>query len=51
MTLSIIYVAVVRRIIGVELDIIGLPGHIVVGAPSDGTSNTNRIFVDPFHQG
>ncbi|KAL9189231.1 hypothetical protein ACHAXT_011721 [Thalassiosira profunda] len=51
MTLSIIYVAVVRRICGIELDIIGLPGHIVVGAPSDGLSNADRVFVDPFHQG
>mmetsp|Transcript_13541 Transcript_13541/g.23051 ORF Transcript_13541/g.23051 Transcript_13541/m.23051 type:complete len:517 (-) Transcript_13541:475-2025(-) len=50
-TLAVIYAAIVRRACGVRMDIIGLPGHIVVGVPSNGHDNTSRIFIDPFHQG
>lgn len=50
-TLAVIYAAIVRRVCGVDMDIIGLPGHIVVGVPANGPYNTSRKFVDPFHQG
>lgn len=44
-----IYIAVVRRAFGIELDGIGLPGHIVVGVPQ--SISAGRIFVDPFYGG
>eukprot|EP00571_Detonula_confervacea_P013629 CAMPEP_0172310856 /NCGR_PEP_ID=MMETSP1058-20130122/12772_1 /TAXON_ID=83371 /ORGANISM="Detonula confervacea, Strain CCMP 353" /LENGTH=462 /DNA_ID=CAMNT_0013023823 /DNA_START=168 /DNA_END=1553 /DNA_ORIENTATION=- len=50
-TLSVIYTSIVRRVCGVQLDIIGLPGHIVVGVPANGVDNSSRVFVDPFHEG
>ncbi|KAL7534342.1 hypothetical protein ACHAWF_011296 [Thalassiosira exigua] len=51
-TLAVIYASVVRRVCGVPMDIIGLPGHIVVGVPSDEADDeASRIFVDPFHHG
>lgn len=48
-SLAVIYVAVVRKAFGIELDVIGLPGHIVVGVPEKFSSE--RIFVDPFNSG
>jgi len=48
-TLAVIYVAIIRRAFGIELDLIGLPGHIVVGVPS--CIGTERIFVDPYDTG
>ena len=54
-TLAIVYAAVVRRVTDgmLEMDIIGLPGHIVVGVPADLTGHDpdDRIFVDPFNGG
>ena len=52
-TLAVVYTAIVRRACGVHLDIIGLPGHIVVGLPFDGndTNNSSRVFVDTFRGG
>jgi len=50
-TLAVIYAAIVRRVCGVQMDIIGLPGHIVVGVPPNGGDDTSRVFVDPFHEG
>mmetsp|Transcript_741 Transcript_741/g.1525 ORF Transcript_741/g.1525 Transcript_741/m.1525 type:complete len:473 (-) Transcript_741:269-1687(-) len=51
-TLAVIYTAVVRRACGIELDIIGLPGHIVVGLPHEpGAPDSQRVFVDTFHHG
>ncbi|EJK44523.1 hypothetical protein THAOC_36926, partial [Thalassiosira oceanica] len=54
-TLAIVYAAVVRRVTdgGLEMDIIGLPGHIVVGVPTNltGSDPEDRIFVDPFNGG
>jgi hypothetical protein len=49
MTLAIIYIVMVRRAFGIELDMIGLPGHIVVGVPE--SMSDERIFVDPFDAG
>ncbi|KAL7510271.1 hypothetical protein ACHAXN_007216 [Cyclotella atomus] len=48
-SLAVIYVAVVRRACEIELDVVGLPGHIVVGIPEELSSE--RIFVDPFNSG
>ncbi|KAL7476641.1 hypothetical protein ACHAW6_002489 [Cyclotella cf. meneghiniana] len=48
-TLAVIYTAVVRRAFDIELDIIGLPGHIVIGVPQ--RISAERIFVDPFNGG
>ena len=54
-TLAIVYAAVVRRVTdgGLGMDIIGLPGHIVVGVPTNltGSDPGDRIFVDPFNGG
>jgi len=50
--LAVIYVAIVRRVCGVTMHIIGLPGHIVVGVPyEEGDSVDSRLFVDPFDNG
>ena len=50
--LAVIYVAIVRRVCGVDMDIIGLPGHIVVGVPyEEGDPVDSRLFVDPFDNG
>jgi regulator of sirC expression with transglutaminase-like and TPR domain len=48
-SLAVIYVAVLRRAYDIELDVIGLPGHIVVGVPEE--LGGERIFVDPFNSG
>ena len=48
-TLAVIYIAIVRKAFGIELDVIGLPGHIVVGVPQ--SISNERIFADPFHNG
>eukprot|EP00804_Cyclotella_cryptica_P003956 CCRYP_013876-RA/>CCRYP_013876-RA protein AED:0.15 eAED:0.15 QI:0/-1/0/1/-1/1/1/0/416 len=48
-TLAVIYAAIVRRAFDIELDIIGLPGHIVIGIPQ--RIGAERIFVDPFNGG
>jgi hypothetical protein len=51
-TLAIVYVSLVRRVCGVQLDMIGLPGHIVIGLPfQEGTQHCEREFVDAFHGG
>lgn len=51
-TLAIVYTAVVRRVCGVQLDLIGLPGHIVIGLPfEEGTPSDEREFVDAFYGG
>lgn len=51
-TLAIIYVGVVRRVCNVDMNIVGLPGHIVVGVPfNDEDDLESRLFVDPFHEG
>ena len=50
--LAVIYVAIVRRVCNVDMDIIGLPGHIVVGVPyEEGDPVDSRVFVDPFDNG
>ena len=50
--LAVIYVAIVRRVCEVNMDIIGLPGHIVVGVPyEEGDQVDSRVFVDPFDNG
>lgn len=51
--LAVIYVSIVRRAFGLQLDLIGLPGHIVVGVPLRGprVATEERLFVDPFHGG
>jgi len=51
-TLAIVYTALVRRVCGAHLDLIGLPGHIVIGLPfEEGTPHGEREFVDAFHGG
>jgi len=51
-TLAIVYATLVRRVCGACLDIIGLPGHIVIGLPFKGsTPYFERKFVDVFHGG
>lgn len=51
-TLAIIYATLVRRVCGACLDIIGLPGHIVIGLPFKArTPYFERKFVDVFHGG
>ena len=51
-TLAIVYAALVRRVCGAHLDLIGLPGHIVVGLPfREGTPLGEREFVDVFRGG
>ena len=51
-TLAIVYTAVVRRVCGADLDLIGLPGHIVIGLPFDeDTPHRERVFVDVFNGG
>ena len=51
-SLAVIYCAIIRRVCGVNMDIIGLPGHIVVGVPfNEGDPPSSRVFVDPFHNG
>jgi len=50
-TLAVIYTSIVRRVCGVQMDIIGLPGHIVAGVPFNEGDNASRTFVDPFHEG
>jgi regulator of sirC expression with transglutaminase-like and TPR domain len=44
MTLAIVYKIVARRV-GIHVDIVGLPGHIVVGVPA------LEQYIDVFHQG
>ena len=48
-SLAVIYSAVVRRVCDVTMDVIGLPGHIVVGVPFNGIDNRARVFVDVFN--
>ena len=48
-TLAVIYIAIVREAFGIELDVIGLPGHIIVGVPAH--LGGGQIFVDPFNFG
>lgn len=52
-TLAIVYTSIVRRVCGAHLDLIGLPGHIVIGLPFDeeNTPHRERLFVDVFHGG
>mmetsp|Transcript_16095 Transcript_16095/g.27178 ORF Transcript_16095/g.27178 Transcript_16095/m.27178 type:complete len:539 (-) Transcript_16095:51-1667(-) len=51
-TLAIVYTAIVRRVSGAHLHLIGLPGHIVLGLPfEEGTPLAERMFVDVFHGG
>eukprot|EP00986_Skeletonema_menzelii_P018187 scaffold26280_cov151-Skeletonema_menzelii.AAC.3 len=51
-TLAIVYTAIVRRVCGAQLDLIGLPGHIVIGLPfDDDTPPRERLFVDVFNGG
>ena len=51
-TLAIVYATLVRRVCGSCLDIIGLPGHIVIGLPFKArTPYFERKFVDVFHGG
>lgn len=51
-TLAIVYATLVRRVCGACLDIIGLPGHIVIGLPFKARSPYfERKFVDVFHGG
>ena len=51
-TLAIVYTAIVRRVCGAHLHLIGLPGHIVIGLPfEEGTPLGERNFVDVFHGG
>jgi hypothetical protein len=45
LSLAILYSCICRRI-GISVDIIGLPGHVVVGIPGE-----RRLFVDVYHQG
>ena len=40
---------IVRRAVGIEFNVIGLPGHIVLGVPL--SLGVGRVFVDPFHGG
>ena len=61
--MAVAYAAIVRRVCGAELRVIGLPGHIVLGVPPPAeegeeegavavaVSNSSRIFVDPFYGG
>ena len=49
-TLAIIYISIVKRVCNVQMDIIGLPGHIVVGLPvNDNDNNSPRVFIDVFN--
>ena len=51
-SLAVVYCAVVRRVCGVHLDIIGLPGHIVIGLPfEEGAQESDRMFIDAFDGG
>eukprot|EP00956_Cyclotella_meneghiniana_P004902 scaffold6050_cov70-Cyclotella_meneghiniana.AAC.6 len=49
LTLAIVYIAIVRRAFGISLDVIGLPGHIIIGVPQ--SFGAGQIFVDPFDCG
>ena len=49
-SLSVIYVAVVRRAVGVVLDPVGLPGHFVL-ATSSSDADGERLFIDAFRGG
>ena len=49
LTLAIVYIAIVRRAYGINLDVIGLPGHIIIGVPL--SLGAGQIFVDPFDGG
>jgi regulator of sirC expression with transglutaminase-like and TPR domain len=49
-TLAIIYISIVKRVCNVQMDIIGLPGHIVVGLPTnEDDNNSPRVFIDVFN--
>ena len=51
-TLAIVYTAIVRRVCGAHLNLIGLPGHIVIGLPfEEDASYADRVYVDVFHGG
>ena len=51
-SLSVIYVAVVRRAVGVVLDPVGLPGHFVLTtSSSDDDADVERLFIDAFRGG
>ena len=48
-SLSVLFAAVCARV-GVPLDMIGLPGHFLLGTRSEGPSG-ERLFIDVFHSG
>ena len=49
-SLSCIFAAVCHRI-GVELDMIGLPGHFLLATRPPPAGRAERIFIDAFHGG
>lgn len=49
-SLSVVFAAVCRRC-GIELDMIGLPGHFLLATRAQPASGAGRVFVDAYHGG